>query len=145
MLRCVYEADGKLKIVDSLLDEAIKKAETRTTEADDEAGTSIADSFYEWFALLAAAFKDSKFKGEEEYRLVTPFIKEGCKRIKLRANGTPYVPFKIRIDKALPLKLAEVLIGPNANKDIATNGLRDVLGEYGVQSAVNMAASINVT
>lgn len=138
---CIYDYDEKRRIISWLLDQIVD-AVAQNGEADTKTAHPTQSYFptlriYQRMLLLTTAMmKHHTFKGEDEWRLISP-IYESYKEAPIfyrcgKSMMVPYLLFKLETDKSL-CGIRKVVIGPGPNMELSCRSVLMFLAKYGVK------------
>lgn len=121
LVPCEYDEAVQLELLRPVILEMVRRADALPR---DSRGLDLYGEFATRFAEVAASIKHHSFEEECEWRLVFgPGLDPG--RTGARASGSLLVPFyKCSIRRGGLYPIAEIVVGPSSNPDLAGRSLR---------------------
>ncbi len=138
LVRCIYDKEKQIELVNSSIDELIRKLESMPSYSDPN---DFANTWFEFIiqaSLMASAMKDNAFAKEEEWRLVSaPFsnFMVNEKLIRYREGKSmlvPYLDFNLVEHNEFP-KLKKIIIGPTPHRDLSRTSVQSFFRSSGIQ------------
>lgn len=133
--KCIYDDATKRRLASAIIDEALNLTPTVVDEDADrveKAAYRIVLNYYQ----LAAAFKDSSFAEENEWRFISRYTPVHHPRVKVRATPRMLIPYY-----DLPLDIGRTRQqGEKTLKDIGLSAI--VVGPSAEQMLINKAISV---
>jgi len=144
---CVYDEDVQRALVGELIEDLlatdfntipgyVDRSRPRTMRV-----LPMGGDFAKRLARLAPLLKDSSFKDEEEWRLVSSYINH--KKLKHRPGSSmiiPYFPFQLERDGMFSC-IKEIIIGPTPHPDLSKYSISTLLGASEVSESPKVRAS----
>jgi hypothetical protein len=135
LLPCIYSRQSQIEQVDYMLDFLAEEHRGAVASGLPEPYSLHAHevSFYGFVMILSASFKHPKFKDEKEWRLVQVprDVEVGKAGREVRDGGRWLVPYrKVQLQG---LCLREIVVGPSPHRDLATESLKILVDEEGIQ------------
>ncbi|WP_434480121.1 DUF2971 domain-containing protein [Gemmatimonas sp.] len=135
LLPCIYSSQSQIEQVDYMLDYLSEQHKGAVASGHLEPVSLHAHeaSFYGFVMILSASFKHPKFKDEKEWRLVqVPMdVEAGKAGRQVRDGGRWLVPYRsVHLHEPC---LREIVIGPSPHRDLATESVRILVDEEGIQ------------
>jgi hypothetical protein len=128
---CIYDLVEQQLGVAEYVEYSVERARIPSPEEDDK---KRADAFLAGLVYLAATLKHPAFEEEREVRLVSkpkPIDSAGMKT----REGSVLIPyFEFNLDA--PVRISEIVVGPNTNMDLAMNSVRAFLKSADLDAAV---------
>lgn len=128
--RCIYDTDAQSSLIEQVID-AVDELSERW---DDDAGKHIrqADAVFgnieEDLLRLAAVLKHPAFEEEQEWRIVSPVVRDvSLDSIQFREGVSmlvPYFAFLLNDAEQEGIALNHIYIGPSANAELSMNSVR---------------------
>ena len=141
--RCVYEPAAQLALISQVVDavEAVAEARGECTDPQQRPPEqSYHDSFEEVesdLLRIAAILKHPSFQEEEEWRVVSPVIRDLSEaRVRFREGTSmiiPYLEFGLTAAPGQPLAFEHLFLGPSPNISISMNSLELCLAQHGIR------------
>jgi len=139
--KCIYDQELQLKILDELIDgvliSATKYWDNHTSTEDTQ--VAVGKEFNKALIECGAFFKDTAFKEEREWRIVTSLKKYNDAGFCFREGKsmlTPYFRLKIRNGESWANKIAGVTVGPCPHPEQAKRAVEGFLAKKIVGSPV---------
>jgi hypothetical protein len=134
LAQCEYERKKQKKLVEPVLDEAVKDfRDLPTTESLQVRLNKVIEGvFIKKFSRIAPLLKDDAFSQEEEWRAVSELISHRGLKYRIKSSlAIPYYPLNVcEPDGFWPLK--EIIVGPMANQPLAEDGVKVMLHDHGI-------------
>jgi hypothetical protein len=124
---CIYDDQTQAKVLNDLINDTLRKIvnDPMATDSQEVPYVTELDRFREKFVQIAPTLKDSCFKDEKEWRLISGPISVDDPRLKMRAGKSmliPYVPIILSPEQS-PFPAEEIIVGPTPHTDLATSSL----------------------
>jgi len=146
LVPCIYDKGEHKQLVETVTNDVIAFANTYWT-GPDSSDRVLRESFKVFervVSLLGPALKDTTFREEVEWRLVSlpsAFSAQALEFRPGRATLVPYFSHPLGMDGDVPL-IAEIVIGPTAYPDLARRAAEDLLRKYRLRRTRIRASTI---
>ncbi len=137
--KCIYLPADQKQAVNDVVNRAVELAKRKRP---------YAGRFREELIGMASRLKDPSFIEENEWRLVSPLIREGEGRIRYRSGGftlIAYVEFSLVAwapkvsDRSVAI--SEVIVGPTPHPDLSLRAVAAMLRAHGLKGTVRTSKS----
>ncbi len=137
--RCIYNSDKKRLIVSQVID-AIEALAQEQGENKDKSKRHPSNSFYDVFEgveddllRIAAAIKHPSFQEEQEWRAVSPIIKNYVQAPISYRNGPsmliPYINFGLVQKDEEQIEFEHIFLGPSSNFGLSMHSISNYLSK----------------
>jgi hypothetical protein len=148
-LQCEYRRDVQRRLLSEAIDQITQEyrgvLERHASREGDPLVEFEAD-FYTYLVTIAAAFKHEKFSEEREWRIVVRSLSHERERSgrQIRVGGRGLIPhLEVELcQSAQPLRLGNLVVGPNPHMADACDALSILLTERGVEHEGVIASAV---
>lgn len=149
--KCIYDIKHQLKLCEAILDK-IEELALKRGENKDPSQRHPSNSFHGIFEEveddllnIAALVKHPSFKEEEEWRVVSPVVKNYVETAIAYREGIsmliPYMKLSLTFNANGPIEIQKIFLGPTPNHNLSMNSLSNYLSKNGVFPKEGMFAS----
>jgi hypothetical protein len=133
LMKCIYDERLQRNICEEIIAEACSAAnhEMDTEERRD----TVVNGFIPLFLQLAPTLKNISFNEEKEWRVIGGPFAADDPQICFRAGTFAVIPYRtfLLADEGEPLRIADIVVGPNPESLLAKNSVKYLLERYGVE------------
>ncbi len=140
--QCLYDRAGSHQRVLNAVRAAYAQFQAMRPQGEEAAIDAALDGLVRDLIDLSALAKDSAFRAEAEWRLISPQLPDTGNMFEYRAGQStliPYVRFPLALDGDTPLSIRKVMVGPGPNQDLATGAAMSLLFQHGVYTSFGEA------
>ena len=136
LARCVYDIHRQIQLIDELLDGILATAGTSHSEGPDLEKELI--TFLRKIVYVGSLLKHPSFHEEREWRIVAAIAGNFEAELNVREGQSILIPYYTLqlVEKDQPLKLTEIVVGPNPEMDLAVRSVKLLLAALRVEAAV---------
>ena len=138
LIKCLYNKDKQLEIIDNLVHEAIDELPDEV-DADLKLLEDLVPNFGELitqFLQLAPRFKHHTFHEEKEWRFVSRSLEFAGENVKYRQGLSMVIPYTENklLDDNGKLPIENIIIGPTQLPDLSFLSIEGLLKTYGYKN-----------
>jgi len=133
LMKCEYDERVQRNICEEIIAEACSAANHEIESA--RRNNAVVDGFISPFLRLAPTLKNISFNEEKEWRVIGGPFAADDPQICFRAGTFAVIPYYkfLLADGREPLRIADVVVGPNPESSLAKNSVEYLLKCHGVE------------
>ena len=139
-VRCVYEKKIQKEIIRKYLKDSVSTFQKFNISNCNDANLTriFISNFFKMLLTIIPMLKDSSFREECEWRIVSNFRKIKPSQKKFREGKfaiVPYVEFKLA-NKREKLNISKIIVGPNPHIELSLKSVKSILSAQNVNCAL---------
>lgn len=151
LVPCVYEPDEQRIIVERFVDIVLEEILMHRGDAqlDDDFFWHRGGNLIPYLHRLAPVIKDSSFRDEKEWRIITRPLMCSLERFNFRQGKSTIVPYyrfplSKAVDESEPSSICEVVIGPTPNLSLSAMSVNSLLVSHKLVGHFVRGGSVSV-